>query len=144
MFNHSSIALNDGRLEIEGAFNVSSAGAVLTQTNGDGSTFTVVGQGMSVTKTGTGAYTVVVATANFAQGPIFDPVQILNADASFIAATFGGATSAFVTGVTVDATGHLNIAVLLTTSAGAAADTTVATTVTFSCTLCYRRMASPL
>jgi hypothetical protein len=145
MFSTRSNFMNDGRLVIDGSFQLSAGAAVITQTNPDGSTFTVTGQGLSVAKTGAGTFQVTAKTSNMDQGPVFQPVQLLDADANLVGPAFAGATAAAIGGVpTVNATtGDIQFNVL-TTADGAVADTTDAVTVTFSVVIVFHRMASPL
>jgi hypothetical protein len=136
--------LNSNRLEIEGMFNLSASAAVNNIVNPDGSIKTVTGEFMSCVKTGTGTYQVTVKSASSESGAVFQPVEILNADADLMATTLAVALSARVSAVGLDANGNILITIITAQTTGAAADTTAAVSVTFDVVICTQRMAAPL
>lgn len=143
--NTNTKFLNSGRLEIEGSFDLSAAAAVSTISQPDGSTKTCRGENMTCAKNTTGTYDVTVKLASSLDGqPVFQPVELLNASASIVAATVAVALSARVSAVAKDSNGNLKITVITAQTSGAAADTTAAITVCFSVAIGTQRMGMPL
>jgi hypothetical protein len=135
-----TVHLNPGKFEIEGTFDINASAAVLTLTVGLG-TKTVRGQHMSVSKTGTGQYDVVVKISSLLDSaPVFQSVELLDADAHLIATTVATALDARVASVTTDTNGNLVIRVLTVSSTFAAVDSTAAVTVGFVVKFAYERM----
>jgi hypothetical protein len=137
--NNRVVHLNPGKFEIEGSFDLTSGAAVTTLTVGLG-TKTVRGQHMSVVKNTTGTYDVTVKLASTLDGqPVFQAVELLDADAHIIATTVATALDARVASVTIDTSGNMVIRVLTVQTTGAAADTTAAITVSFDVKFAYER-----
>ncbi len=144
MTNESKF-LNSARFVMEGSFDLSASAAVLNIAQPDGSTKTVRGENMSVSKAATGTFDVTVKMASSLDGkPIFQPVEVVEADAQIMAAAVATALGARIASVTVDSNGNLVIRVLTTASTGAAGDTTAAITVCFQVTIVTQRMGMPL
>lgn len=138
---NKAVHLNPGKLIIEGSFDLTSGAAVSTISNPDGSTKTVRGQHMSVAKNGTGTYDVTVKLASSLDGqPVFQPVEILYADANLYGTPLGGAFEARISAVAKDANGNIKVTVKTMSAAGADADTSAAITVCFKAEIDYARM----
>jgi hypothetical protein len=145
MANITSQFWNEARMVIEGTFDLNSSAAVLSITYPAGQTKTVRGKGMTVSKTGTGTYVVVVKNSSSLLGATFQPVEFVGGDACIVASTVATALSARLGAApTVDANGNLNITVITAQTTGAAADTTGAITVAFEVVLVINRMDQAL
>jgi len=145
MSNVTSQFWNDCRLEIEGTFDLNASAAVLNISYPAGQIKTVRGKAMSVTKTGTGTYLVVVKTASSTMGPHINIIEFVGGDADVIGTTLATVLSARLGGVpTIDANGNINITVITAQTTGAAADTTGAITIAFEVTLVINRMDQAL
>lgn len=132
----------NGKLVIEGSFDLDSSAAVKNISMPDGTTKTVRGEGMTVAKNGTGTYDVTVKLASSLDGqPVFQPVEApLHANASLFGATLATALQARVSAIATDTSGNLKVTVKTMDATGAAVDTTGAITVTFKADLEYNRM----
>jgi len=134
---------NNETLTLAGSFDLSASAAVQNISYPAGVTKTVRGVGMSVVKAATGTYDVTIKQSS-AQGPVFQPVEVLYTDATLMATTLATVLSARVSSVTVSATGDLVVRILTAQTTGAAADTTAAITVTFEVIISTSRDTSPL
>lgn len=134
---------NQETMNLAGSFDLSAAAAVLSISYPAGVTKTCRGVGMSCVKTGTGQYDVTLKQSS-AQGPVFQAVELLYADAPLIATTVATVLSARVASVTLSATGDIVVRVITAQTSGAAADTTAAITVSFNVIISTSRDTSPI
>lgn len=126
---------NEGEWYIRGQFDLSAAATVLATAGAQR------GSNATITKTGTGLYTVVIKQSGSPQ-----LVEVLNSDAGLCnSATRTGALEAQVNSVVQSATtGDITITVQTCAETGVAADTTQTITVNYDVSIRIFKMGNPL